>query len=72
LPGEAGFDARPLWVADSRAIAEAIVERADELNADLIVLGAPGLTGIRAFLGSVSNHVLQHAHRAVAGAMVYE
>jgi len=30
LPGEAGFDARPLWVADSRAIAEAIVERADE------------------------------------------
>ena len=25
--------------------------------------GARGLTGLRAFLGSVSNHLLQHAHR---------
>jgi nucleotide-binding universal stress UspA family protein len=65
LVGEAGFAARPLWVADTRAIADTIVERADELNVDLIVLGARGLTGIRAFLGSVSNHVLQHAHRPV-------
>jgi nucleotide-binding universal stress UspA family protein len=65
LAAEAGFEARPLWVADARAIADAIVERADELNVDLIVLGARGLTGIRAFLGSVSNHVLQHAHRPV-------
>ncbi len=65
LAGEAGFEARPLWVADSRAIADTIVEGADELEVDLIVLGARGLTGIRAFLGSVSNHVLQHVHRPV-------
>jgi nucleotide-binding universal stress UspA family protein len=65
LAGEAGFEARPLWVADTRAIADTIVEGADELDVDLIVLGARGLTGIRAFLGSVSNHVLQHAHRPV-------
>ena len=60
--GEAGFEARPLWVADKRAIADTIVDRAEELDVDLIVLGARGLTGIRALLGSVSNHVLQHAH----------
>jgi len=65
LAGEAGFEARPLWVADTRAIADTIVEGADELDVDLIVLGARGLAGIRAFLGSVSNHVLQHAHRPV-------
>ena len=65
LAGEAGFETRPLWVADSRAIADTIVEGADELDVDLIVLGARGLTGIRAFLGSVSNHVLQHANRPV-------
>lgn len=65
LAGEAGFEARPLWVADTRAIADTIVEGSDELDVDLIVLGARGLTGIRAYLGSVSNHVLQHAHRPV-------
>ena len=65
VAGEAGFDARPLWVADKKRIAETIVESADELDVDLIVMGARGLTGIAAFLGSVSNHVLQHAHRPV-------
>lgn len=65
IAGEIGFDARALWVAEERAIADTIVEGADELDVDLIVLGARGLTGIRAFLGSVSNHVLQHAHRPV-------
>jgi nucleotide-binding universal stress UspA family protein len=65
LAAERGFRARPMWVADASRIADAIVERADELDADLIVLGARGLTGVRAFLGSVSNHVIQHAHRPV-------
>jgi nucleotide-binding universal stress UspA family protein len=58
-----GFDARPVAVADDRAIADTIVHQAKELDADLIVLGARGLAGVRAFLGSVSNHVLQQAHR---------
>jgi nucleotide-binding universal stress UspA family protein len=58
-----GFDARAAAVADERAIADTIVRQADQLDADLIVLGARGLAGVRAFLGSVSNHVLQQAHR---------
>jgi nucleotide-binding universal stress UspA family protein len=65
VAGELGFDARPVWVADQRKIADAIVEDAAELDVDLIVLGARGLTGVRAFLGSVSNHVLQNARRPV-------
>jgi hypothetical protein len=52
-------------VADQRKIADTIVEDAAELDVDLIVLGARGLTGVRAFLGSVSNHVLQNARRPV-------
>jgi nucleotide-binding universal stress UspA family protein len=62
---EAGFDAQARWVADSRSIATTVIESADELDADLIVMGSRGLTGISAFLGSVSNHVLQHTHRPV-------
>jgi nucleotide-binding universal stress UspA family protein len=63
LAGEAGFDARALWAADERTIADALIEAADELDASLIVMGSRGLTGIRAFMGSVSTHVLQHSHR---------
>ncbi len=58
-----GFDARAVASADDRAIADTIVRQAEELDADLIVLGARGLAGVRAFLGSVSNHVLQQAQR---------
>jgi hypothetical protein len=65
VAGEAGFDARPLWVADKKRIAETIVESADELDVDRSVMGARRLTGVAALLGSVSNHVLQHAHRPV-------
>jgi nucleotide-binding universal stress UspA family protein len=65
LAGELGFKARPLWEADEKNIAEAIVARADEIDADLVVLGARGLAGVRAYIGSVSNHVVQHAKRPV-------
>jgi nucleotide-binding universal stress UspA family protein len=65
LAREAGFDAQARWVADSRTIASTVIESADELDADLIVMGSRGLRGISAFLGSVSNHVLQHTHRPV-------
>ena len=65
LAVELGYEARPLWVADTRDVADAIVATADESNADLIVLGARGLTGVRALLGSVSSRVVQHAHRPV-------
>ena len=63
LATEAGFEARPRWIADKRRIADAIVEEADALDVDLIVMDARGLTGIAAFSGSVSNHVLRHASR---------
>jgi nucleotide-binding universal stress UspA family protein len=65
LAGEAGFAASARWVADRRRIADTIIESADELAPDLIVLGARGLTGVSAFFGSVSTHVLQHASRPV-------
>jgi nucleotide-binding universal stress UspA family protein len=62
---EHGYSARGVSVADKDDVAGTIVATADELNVDLIVLGARGLAGVRAFLGSVSNHVVQHAHRPV-------
>lgn len=65
LAGEAGFEARALWVADDRTIADTLIEAADELDAGLIVMGSRGLTGLRAAVGSVSTHVLQHSHRPV-------
>jgi hypothetical protein len=64
-----GTIARPLALAlppaEQYDIAGAIIEAANTLDASVIVLGARGLTGIRAMLGSVSNHVAQHAHRPV-------
>jgi nucleotide-binding universal stress UspA family protein len=65
LAGELGFTERPLARADERSIPDAILAAADEGEADLIVLGARGLAGVHAFLGSVSNRVLQHAHTPV-------
>ena len=62
---EHGFDARGISVADKEDVAGTILATADELEVDLIVLGARGLAGVRAYLGSVSSHVVQHAHRPV-------
>lgn len=39
-----------------------IVELADKLSVDLIVLGSHGRHGLQALLGSTANAVLQHAH----------
>jgi nucleotide-binding universal stress UspA family protein len=40
-----------------------IVALAEELGADLIVMGSRGLGGVRrALMGSVSNSVVRHAH----------
>ena len=65
LAYDSGFDATPLWAADERDVPSAIVDEATKFDVDLVVLGARGLAGVRAFLGSVSNHVLQHSHRPV-------
>jgi nucleotide-binding universal stress UspA family protein len=57
-------------VADSHlrmgAVAEEIVNFADELEVDLIIVGSRRLRGIRrALAGSVSESVFRHAHRPV-------
>jgi nucleotide-binding universal stress UspA family protein len=51
-------------VADNESIWKTIVDVADEVDASVIVTGSRGLAGVRSvLLGSVSNHVLHHAHR---------
>jgi nucleotide-binding universal stress UspA family protein len=51
-------------VADRESIWKTVVDVADEIDASLIVTGSRGLAGVRSvLLGSVSNHVLHHAHR---------
>jgi nucleotide-binding universal stress UspA family protein len=65
LAGEAGFAARPLWVADERQIADTIIESADELHVDLIVMGTRGLNGVASFFGGVSNHLVRHSPRPI-------
>ncbi|MBT2226321.1 universal stress protein [Nonomuraea sp. NEAU-A123] len=51
-------------VADNESIWRTIVDVADEVDASLVVTGSRGLAGVRSvLLGSVSNHVLHHAHR---------
>ena len=42
--------------------ADAILAAAVDLDADLIVIGTPGSTNVREFLGGVSAQVLRHAH----------
>ena len=65
LADTSGLDATAAWVADDRDVTSAIVDEASKFDVDLVVLGARGLAGLRAFLGSVSNHVLQHSRRQV-------
>jgi hypothetical protein len=64
-PDRSGLHATPVWLVDDRDVPSAIVDEASKSNVDLVMLGARGLAGVRAFLGSVSNHVLQHSRRAV-------
>ena len=61
---EAGVEAD--WSAREGDPAEAILEAAEELGSDLIVLGNKGMTGAMRFvLGSVPNKVSHHAHCSV-------
>ncbi|MEA2167288.1 MAG: hypothetical protein QOF76_588 [Solirubrobacteraceae bacterium] len=58
--------ARPRAAARDGAVGHTILAVAEELSADLIVLGTRGQGGLKSFLlGSVSHAVVEHADRAV-------
>ncbi len=66
LAAEAGLAAQPRCRSQVTSVADAILDEAEEVGADAIVIGSRGLTGIKSvLLGSVSHHVIQHADRAV-------
>src|SRR3954462_6746386 len=67
LAREAGFaEAEPVVVADESNVGETLVEVARRREAQAIVVGSRGLSGLKARLaGSTSKHVLQHADRPV-------
>jgi nucleotide-binding universal stress UspA family protein len=61
---QAGLKAEPVAVGAAGPVATTIVEIADRHNAEVIVMGSRGLTGVRSMLlGSVSNAVVHHADR---------
>lgn len=64
LATAAGLDAEPLVRQASGPVWPSILELSDELDAEVIVLGSRGLSGIRTLmLGSVSDAVLHHTRR---------
>ncbi|MEV0842346.1 universal stress protein [Actinocatenispora sera] len=65
LAEAAGCDAEPLAVRSLGGDGIRLAELADSLPADLVVVGARGLTGARAVLGSVSDMVVHYATRPV-------
>lgn len=59
-----GFDAEPRVSSTMATASEAIIDTAEEVNADLIIVGSRGRRGFKAtLLGSTSASVLHHATR---------
>jgi nucleotide-binding universal stress UspA family protein len=66
LANSVGLQATGKSAVVETTLSDAIIHAADDVNADVLVLGTRGLTGVKsALLGSVSHHVLQHADRPV-------
>jgi len=67
LANETGLKATARWESEgTQSVWQAIERVADELDADLIITGSRGLTGLHSLLvGSVSAKVLRHAQRPV-------
>ena len=50
-------------ITNASSAAEGILNYAKEADADLIIIGTKGMTGIEKFLmGSVASKVISHAH----------
>jgi nucleotide-binding universal stress UspA family protein len=62
---EAGFDAHSRSACSAGSLWRSLLDLADEDDADALVLGARGLTGLSRVLGSVSNGVVHHSRRPV-------
>ena len=65
LARAAGLDATSLTTPLRGSTADTIIQQADRLDVDAIVVGSRGLTGMALLLGSVSLSVVQHADRTV-------
>jgi nucleotide-binding universal stress UspA family protein len=66
LARDAGLTAAPRAVEQHTTTSAAILEQAAEIEAEAIVVGSRGLTGIKSLLlGSVSHGIVQHADRPV-------
>ncbi|MGE2833208.1 universal stress protein [Mycobacterium sp. SMC-4] len=66
LATAAGLPVEPLCVAQTYTVWQAIIDVADEVDADLIVTGTRATTGFRSLIqSSVADHVLRRGHRPV-------
>jgi nucleotide-binding universal stress UspA family protein len=65
LAEEAGFDAEPV-IETGDSVWRRIVDSADERDADIVVMGSHGRTGLsHLVMGSVAERVASHTHRPV-------
>lgn len=66
LARSVGLNAEGRTIECVTTIWTTIVEAADQLDADIIVTGTRGTTGVKSLLqSSVADHVLRHSHRPV-------
>lgn len=66
LARAAGLRVEPMCVAVGGSVWRTIIEAADRLDADLVVTGTRGTTGVRSLLQpSVADRVLRHGGRPV-------
>ena len=56
---------QPVLHAGRGDAADVIIKRAEEVHADIVVVGNRGMKGVRRVLGSVPNTVAHHAHCSV-------